>query len=173
MNQDFILKKIETLDTNQKNYVYFDWFLKLGDTLLEQQKRIGENDSSDSSMDETMDQSIRECLYLLDQRWNLEINLREFSYSEHMLTNLYYGHLATLPYRGVSYLLALHFKLKALLGSQRGHLIDFDSTYENGILDTWFMESCQLTALAKLFENKQEEICQETPLSTANTVPND
>ena len=168
MQQEDVIKKIEKLDTNQDNYVLFDWYTSIALKVIENLKSQSDNDF----FSENINESIRECLYLLDQRWDYNISLKDFGYNENLLVNFYHNHLFTLPYEGVPFILGLYYKLEALLQRQKEHVFDGVSEYDWSDLDDWFLESCQLTSIARLLENKKEEICLEIPLSIANTDPN-
>lgn len=167
IEQKKILEKIEALDINQENHEYYEWFLKLGKVLIEEKNNV---DVIDRYFILNIDKGIRDCLYLIDRRWNYALNLKEFAYNEHLIINFYYNHLLTLPYRGVPFIIAIYFKLESLLKQQMDHVIDSNMEYDWSEVDNWFSESCQLTAIAKFLKIKKEEICLEIPLSIVNTA---
>jgi hypothetical protein len=174
MNQRFIVDKIEHMDQAQENYGYFDWLAATGRELDEHiHGSQSEYDASEDLLRQELDRDVGECIYLIDQRWNHGIDPEEFYYDENLIGNFYYGHLDTLPQSGLALILALYFKYRELRVRQgeRSVALQREGEHKLSELNAWFLESCQLNAIARLLKTKKEELCLEIPPYTASTAP--
>jgi hypothetical protein len=171
MDIHFILEKIERMDQAQENYGYFDWLAKTGEEMDTRIHTVRDRTNTpETPLCYELDQSIGECLYLIDQRWTYGIDPGEFYYDENLIENFYFNHLATLPQSGLALLMALYFKLRELLTHQKEHGRNSEE-HDISELNVWFLESCQLTAIAELLRDRKEELCLEIPPYTASIAP--
>lgn len=162
MDYKDVLYKIDKLDTIQEMYECFD----LLDIFVKNNflNKLGQSDVL--FMLESGE--VRDCLYLIDHKWNIEVPFKDFLYDEEYVINFYYSNLLSVPIRGLSFYIAIYFKFKTLLDNRKHHIIDEYSDYEWDTLDQWFAESCQLNALYKFTKEKTEEICPKKQLCTEN-----
>lgn len=129
-----------------------------------------ESSHNQSLFDTALDVSIRDCLYMLRERFSSNGEARLYHFNKDLLTAINKSYISTLPYEPYTVIMALFFEAAELV--QRIDRFDTEDQHDLYTMDKWFMIACEYAALAEYIREERDNICQMPPY-TGNIAPVD